>query len=75
MQIDFSYIFGLLFPRPDYKTTISVEGQVTGQVKQLLSLCEKEISRKELMESLGLTGRDNFEKLYLHPALNQQLIE
>ena len=32
-------------------------------------------SRKELMEKLSLKGRDNFEKLYLAPALEASLIE
>jgi predicted transcriptional regulator len=27
------------------------------------------------MEAMGLTGRDNFEKLYLRPALDAELIE
>jgi hypothetical protein len=27
------------------------------------------------MEAIGLTGRDNFEKLYLRPALDAELIE
>jgi hypothetical protein len=27
------------------------------------------------MEAIGLTGRDNFEKLYLRPALKAELIE
>jgi len=33
------------------------------------------MSRKELMAALDLTGRDNFEKLYLRPALAEGLIE
>ena len=49
--------------------------QVAGQVAQLLKICENERSRKELMELLHLKGRDNFEKLYLHPALDNKLIE
>lgn len=32
-------------------------------------------SRKELMEKLSLKGRDNFEKLYLAPALEAGFIE
>ncbi len=50
-------------------------GQVTGQVKQLLSVCESTKSKSELMELLQLKGRDNFEKLYLKPALNLKLLE
>lgn len=32
-------------------------------------------SRKDLMEKLSLKGRDNFEKLYLAPALEAGLME
>ena len=49
--------------------------QVTGQVKQLILLCDNELSRSELMNLVQLKGRDNFEKLYLQPALKQNLIE
>ena len=55
--------------------TGQVAGQVAGQVKQLLLKCVGEVSGKELMEALSLKGRDNFEKLYLHPALSQNLME
>ncbi len=50
-------------------------GQVTGQVEQLLQHLTEDLSRKELMAKLGLKGRDNFEKLYLLPALKDELIE
>ena len=36
---------------------------------------EGEKSRKELMNALQLSGRDNFEKLYLLAALSEALIE
>ena len=52
-----------------------VAGQVTGQVRNLLKVTQGEQSKKELMEALQLTGRDNFEKLYLRPALEQGLLE
>jgi predicted transcriptional regulator len=52
-----------------------VTGQVTGQVRNLLKVTQGEQSKKELMEALQLTGRDNFEKLYLRPALEQGLLE
>ncbi|OPX32188.1 MAG: cell filamentation protein Fic [Gemmatimonadaceae bacterium 4484_173] len=55
----------------DYST-----GQVTGQVKKLLEcLGNNPVSRREIMDRLDLKGRDNFEKLYLHPALDAGLIE
>jgi ATP-dependent DNA helicase RecG len=51
-------------------------GQVAGQVTGLLmSIGEGAWSKKELMDSLNLKGRDNFEKLYLTPALGSKLIE
>jgi len=63
----------------DYLDTIQDKGQETGQetgqVKQLLSVCESTYSKGELMELLQLKGRDNFEKLYLKPALNSGLLE
>lgn len=44
--------------------------QVTGQVEALLvTMGETSWSRKAMMEKLSLKGRDNFEKLYLAPAL------
>ena len=52
-----------------------VSGQVSGQVLSLLKVTLEERSRKELMGAMGLTGRDNFEKLYLRPALYAKLIE
>jgi ATP-dependent DNA helicase RecG len=51
-----------------------VTGQVTGQVGKMLPLCMETRSRKELMEALGLAGRDNFERLYLRPALERGLV-
>jgi ATP-dependent DNA helicase RecG len=57
------------------QVTGQVRGQVTGQVLNLLNVALGERSRKELMEAMGLTGRDNFEKLYLRPALDAELIE
>lgn len=50
-------------------------GQVTGQVEQVLFHCQKDSSRKEMMNSFKLKGRDSFENLYLQPALKQGLIE
>ena len=54
-------------------------GQVTGQVSDekilLVSICCGEMSRKEIQTKLKLKSRDNFEKLYLKPALENELIE
>jgi ATP-dependent DNA helicase RecG len=49
--------------------------QVTGQVRSLLMAIKGEQSKKELMAALKLTGRDNFEKRYLQPALEGEFIE
>ncbi|WOD30577.1 hypothetical protein RYH70_08275 [Alloalcanivorax xenomutans] len=52
-----------------------VGGQVTGQVAKLIAVLQVPMSRKEMMNTLGLRGRDNFEKLYLRPALSEGYIE
>ena len=52
-----------------------VAGQVAGQVINLLKVTQGEQSRNALMEAMGLKGRDNFEKLYLRPALEAELLE
>ncbi len=57
------------------QVTGQVTGQVAGQVLNLLKVTSGELSRKKLMEEMGLTGRDNFEKLYLRPALDAGFIE
>lgn len=50
-------------------------GQTSGPVGLLLAVAAQgEWSRKELMEKLQLKGRDNFEKLYLSPALESGLM-
>ena len=57
------------------QVTGQVTGKVTGQVSSLIGVLRGEMSRKELMATLDLTGRDNFEKLYLRPALVEGYIE
>ena len=50
--------------------------QVTDQVKKLLRIFDSEfLSASELMQKLNLSHRPTFRKNYLHPALNQGLIE
>lgn len=44
-------------------------GQVTGQVRRLLSCMVAEQSRSELQALLGLKHRDSFIASYLQPAL------
>ncbi|WP_152514459.1 Fic family protein [Chrysiogenes arsenatis] len=41
----------------------------------LLLITQGEMSKAAMMEALGFTGRDNFEKLYLKPALEKKLLE
>ncbi|WP_156887667.1 Fic family protein [Desulfotignum balticum] len=57
------------------QVTGQVAGQVAGQVRSLLMAIKGEQSKKELMAALKLTGRDNFETRYLHPALEGEFIE
>jgi ATP-dependent DNA helicase RecG len=40
-----------------------------------MGVLQGDMSRKELMAALDLSGRDNFEKLYLRPALAEGYIE
>ena len=54
---------------------VAATGQASGPVGLLLAVAAQgECSRKELMEKLQLKGRDNFEKLYLSPALESGLM-
>ena len=60
-------------------STAQVTGQVTGQVseelKRLLAIMEKDMSRQEIQAAVALRGRENFEARYLKPALAAALIE
>jgi len=49
--------------------------RATRQVKKLVMVLQEEMSRKELMDLLRLTGRSNFDKLYLQPALERKMVE
>ncbi|MBL0709692.1 MAG: hypothetical protein JJV99_01555, partial [Colwellia sp.] len=49
--------------------------KITRQVKKLVMVLQEEMSRKELMDLLRLTGRSNFDKLYLQPALERKMVE
>ena len=52
-----------------------VTPQVTPQVGQLLRVCEGELNREELQARTGLSDREHFRTAYLHPAMEQGLIE
>ncbi|MDR0840082.1 MAG: Fic family protein [Christensenellaceae bacterium] len=59
-----------------YADTDQDSDQATDQVKRLLNvLGSKTLSATELMELLELKHRPTFRKNYLHPALEQGLIE
>jgi ATP-dependent DNA helicase RecG len=49
--------------------------QVTPQVKKLISILDKEMSRVEIMDVLRLEDRKNFKTLYLNPAIKSKLVE
>ncbi|WP_162340156.1 Fic family protein [Cyclobacterium salsum] len=49
--------------------------QVTPQVEGLLSVMDKDLSRVEIQEKLGLSDKKNFKENYLSPALEEELIE
>jgi len=69
------------------RETPQVTGQVTGQVAgqvalqrdeplgRLLLVLERETSRSELQETLGLKHRDHFARAYLQPAIDAGLVE
>ena len=71
-------VYGTFLPAvlPDTpEVTPQATGQVTEEVLRLLSVVRGNMSRKILQMTLGLKGRDNFEKLYLRPALELSLLE
>ena len=47
----------------------------TRRVRQLLAACEGELDREELQARTGLSDRKHFRTEYLHPAIDQGLIE
>lgn len=60
----------------ELKKTDQVDDQESDQVKALLRcMGSEELSAAQLMERLGLSHRPTFRKNYLHPALEQGLIE
>lgn len=50
-------------------------GEVTGEVKKLLSVLSGEMKRKEMQQELGLKHEDHFRDQYLVPALHAGVIE
>ena len=79
--------FSVILYRPDSEITEQVTGQVTGQatgqvtgqvtekiIKLLKILNNQMLSLKEMMQYLSLSGRNNFLKEYLHPAIEQGFV-
>ncbi|WP_375584233.1 Fic family protein [Cyclobacterium xiamenense] len=55
--------------------TLQDTPQVTPQVEGLLAVMDKDLSRVEIQEKLGLSDKKNFKENYLSPALEDELIE
>ena len=51
------------------------EPQATPQVKRLLSVLEREMSRQEILHALGLKDRKSLRQRYLSPALKSGYVE
>lgn len=67
--------FDIVFYAKKHKDLIpQVTPQVTPQVKNILSVLEKEMSRDEIMEILGLNDRKNFMQMYLKPVIKDELV-
>lgn len=60
---------------PHQRISGEVAGQATGEVTRLLLVADGEQSRTALHRRLGLSGRANFLRLYLEPALEAGLLE
>ena len=55
--------------------TGEVAGQVSDELRRILAILRKEMSRQEIQAALALRGRENFEARYLKPALEADLVE
>ena len=53
----------------------SSTAQVTEEVERLLCALNGEMSRRELINALGMTHREHFRNAYLKPALDAGVIE
>ena len=57
------------------QTTGQVTGQVTGKMIRLINIFDNQsLSIKEMLRHLSLSGRDNFLKEYLIPAMDQGFV-
>jgi len=71
--------FSVILYRSDWEVTNQINTQVTGQVTEKINILLKVvnnqvISMREIMRYLSLSGRDNFLKEYLNPAIEQGLV-
>lgn len=57
------------------EVTPGVTPGVTPEVRKMLVCLKGDMSRKEIQHELCLKDEKNFREVYLHPALNQGLIE
>ncbi|HPL97704.1 MAG TPA: hypothetical protein PLB14_01420 [Smithellaceae bacterium] len=57
------------------QVTEQVTVKVTQQVKRLLDVCTGELSRADLMKSIGLKDRVSFASNYPEPALEAGYVE
>lgn len=66
--------FTVTFARPEGETPHDTP-HVTPHVERLVAAIVDEMSRAELMETLGLADRNHFAATYLRPALEAGLVE
>ncbi|MCX6975372.1 MAG: hypothetical protein NTZ94_13995 [Verrucomicrobia bacterium] len=52
-----------------------VAGQVSDELRRILAILRKEMSRQAIQAALALRGCENFEARYLKPALEADLVE
>jgi ATP-dependent DNA helicase RecG len=61
--------FEFCLPLKTESKTGQVAGEVTGEVRRLLTCFRGEMTRRELQNALQLRGEENFRQKYLMPAL------
>ena len=57
------------------KPVVQSAGEVTGEVGRLLSAMNGAMKRTDIQAAVGLKHEDHFRKVYLLPALSENLIE
>ena len=69
------FLFTENFLRIVFPIYEKVTPQATPQVKELISILDKDMNRQEIQNKLKLSDREHFRLSYLKPALDSQLIE